>query len=65
MPFFKKDEMKVDEVFIPRWEDSLYSSLANEQDVFIELCENWNFQLKQVEPLKVIKCFWFVLIEKG
>ena len=65
MPFFKKDEMKVDEVFIPRWEDSLYCSLANEQDVFIELCENWNFRLKQVEPLKVIKCFWLVLIEKG
>ena len=52
MPLFKKKEIKVDEVFIPRWEDSSYCSLASEWDVFTGLCENWNLKLKQAKPLE-------------
>ena len=45
-------EIKVDEVFIPRWEDSPYCSLASEWDIFTELCENWNLKLKRAKPLE-------------
>ena len=48
----RKKEIKVDEVFIPRWEDSSYCSLASEWDVFTGLCENWNLKLKQAKPLE-------------
>ena len=53
MPLLKKKEIKVDEVFIPRWEDSPYCSLASEWDIFTELCENWNLKLKRAVPLEV------------
>ena len=43
----RKKEIKVDEVFIPRWEDSSYCSLASEWDVFTGLCENWNLKAGQ------------------
>ena len=52
MPLLKKKEIKVDEVFIPRWEDSPYCSLASEWDIFTELCENWNLKLKRAKPLE-------------
>ena len=48
----RKKEIEVDEVFIPRWENSLYCSLASEWDVFTELCENWNLKLKWAKPLE-------------
>ena len=51
----EKKEIKVDEVdevFIPRWEDSPYCSLASEWNVFTGLCENWNLKLKQAKPLE-------------
>ena len=60
-----RKEIKVDEVFIPRWEDSPYCSLANTWDRYTGLCENCNFTLKWAKPLKVIECLWFTLIEKG
>ena len=47
MPLLKKKEIKVDEVFIPRWEDSPYCLLASEWDVFTELGENWNLKAAQ------------------
>ena len=47
-----RKEIKVDEVFIPRWEDSSYCSLAREWDGFTGLCENWNLKLKWAEPLE-------------
>ena len=52
MPLLKKKEIKVDEVFIPRWEDSPYCSLASEWDIFTELCKNWNLKLKRAKPLE-------------
>lgn len=47
MPLFKKQEIKVDDIFIPGWKDSPYCSLANEWDVFTELCENWKLKAGQ------------------
>ena len=52
MPLFKKIEIKLDEVFIPRWDDSRYCSLASEWDVFTGLCDNWNLKLKQAKLLE-------------
>ena len=48
----RKKEIKVDEGFIPRWEDSPYCSLAGEWDIFFGLCENWNLKLKWAKPLE-------------
>ena len=54
MPLFKKQEIKVDDVFIPVWKDSPYCSLANEWDVVTEVCENWNLKLKQAKLKKLL-----------
>ena len=48
----RKKKVNVDGVFIPKWEDSPYLSLASEWDVFTGLCENWNLKLKQAKPLE-------------
>ena len=48
----RKKEIKVDEGFIPRWEDSPYCSLASEWDILFGLCENWNLKLKWAKPLE-------------
>ena len=56
MPFFKKQEIEIDDIFIPRWEDSPYYSLANTWDIFSGLCENWNCKLNRAEPLEVTEC---------
>ena len=58
MPVFKKKEFKVDEAFIPEWDDPPYCLLANEWGIFTGLCENWNLTLKWTEPLEVIECLW-------
>ena len=60
----RKKEIKVDEVFIPRWQDSPYCSLANERYIFTELCENWNLK-KWSKPLAVTECLWLAQTEKG
>ena len=65
MPLFKKKDIKINEVFISRWEDLPYFLLATEWDISTGLCENWDPKLKRAEPLKVIECLWFTLIEKG
>ena len=48
----RKKEIKVDEVFIPRWEDSPCCSLASEWDIFSGLCENWSLKLKRAKSLE-------------
>ena len=51
--------------FIPRWEDSPYCSLANEWDIFTELCENWNLKLKRAKLLEIIECLQLAQFGKG
>ena len=42
-------EIKVDEVFIPRWEDLPYCLLTSEWDIFTGLCESWNLKFSSVQ----------------
>ena len=65
MPLFKKKEVKINEDFIPGWEDLPYCSLATEWGISIGLCENRDPKLKQIEALELIDCLWLMQIEKG
>ena len=62
MPIFKKKEFKVDEAFIPGWDNPPYCLLVNVWDIFTGLCENWNLTLKWTEPLE---CWWLAPVWKG
>lgn len=64
MPLFKKKDIKINEVFISRWEDLPYFLLATEWDISTGLCENWDPKLKRAEPLKVIECLRLLPSEK-
>lgn len=56
MPLFKKKEVKINEDFIPGWEDLPYCSLATEWGISTGLCENGDPKLRQTEALEFIDC---------
>ena len=53
MPLFKKKEVKINEDFIPGWEDLPYCSLATEWGISTGVCENWDSKLKLAKTLEV------------
>ena len=53
MPLFKKKEVKINEDFIPGWEDLPYCSLATEWGISTGLCKNWDSKLKLAKTLEV------------
>lgn len=60
----KKKEVKINEDFIPGWEDLPYCSLATEWGTSTGLCENGDPKLKQTEALEFMDCLWLVPMEK-
>ena len=65
MQLVKTKEVKINEVFIPRWEDLPYCLLVAIGGTSTGLCENWDPKLKWAEPFEIIECLQLVLIEKG
>ena len=55
MPLFKKKEVKINEDFIPGWEDLPYCSLATEWGISTGLCENGDPKIKHTEALEFIQ----------
>ena len=53
MPLFKKKDIKINEVFISRWEALPYFLLATEWDISTGLYENWDSKLKLAKTLEV------------
>ena len=58
-------KVKIDEVFIPRWEDLPYCLLVAIGGTSTGLCENWDPKLKWAEPFEIIECLQLMPIEKG
>ena len=60
-----RKEAKINEVFIPEWEDFPQCSLTTEYGTLTGLCENWDSELKWAEHFEVIVCLGCASIQKG
>ena len=65
MPLFKKKEVKTNQVFIPRWEDLPYCSLATEWGILTDGVRIRTPKLNQAKSFEITECLWLMTNEKG